>query len=155
MQIIKNRQIVANDWQFIADDQTLPTSGNVTVSLARWQSDAEQIAARSGKTGLRLEPADSIASLAERLTGIELIELNFPVFTDGRPFSHAQLLRDQLAYRGELRAVGHFMTDQVFYLSRVGVDAFAPQNDNQLATALSTLDDFSVSYQNSPYLSNS
>ncbi|MBC8392295.1 MAG: DUF934 domain-containing protein, partial [Deltaproteobacteria bacterium] len=80
---------------------------------------------------------------------IQLIELDFPAFTDGRIFSHAWLLRGRYNYQGEIRATGHFMPDQVFYLSRVGVNAFNLEKTEDLPVALSNLNDFSVNYQKS------
>ena len=80
---------------------------------------------------------------------IQLIELDFPDFADGRLFSHAWLLRGRYNYQGEIRATGHYMPDQVFYLSRVGVNAFNPEKVEDLPVVLSHLNDFTVKYQNS------
>jgi len=41
------------------------------------------------------------------------------------------------------------MPDQVFYLSRVGVNAFSLEKAEDLPLALNTLNDFSVTYQKS------
>jgi uncharacterized protein (DUF934 family) len=41
------------------------------------------------------------------------------------------------------------MPDQVFYLSRVGINAFNLEKTEDLPVALSTLNDFTVTYQNS------
>jgi len=146
MQIIKDRQIVDNTWTYIADDAEL-ANGDITVSLSRWNNDRSQLSTHTGKIGVRVSPADDTRSLAADLDKLNLIEIDFPGFGDGRGFSHARLLRSALNYSGELRAVGKFLPDQVFYLSRVGFDAFQLANDDQLPLALSTLDDFSVHYQ--------
>jgi uncharacterized protein (DUF934 family) len=53
-----------------------------------------------------------------------LIALNFPKFSDGRAFSTARLLREKFGYRGELRAVGNVLSDQIPFMRRVGFDAF-------------------------------
>jgi len=103
----------------------------------------------SGKKGVRIGPADSVEDIAADLKDIQLIELDFPAFADGRIFSHAWLLRGRYNYQGEIRATGHFMRDQVFYLSRVGVNAFSIENTEDLPVALSNLNDFSVNYQKS------
>ncbi|MEQ1638001.1 MAG: DUF934 domain-containing protein [Methylococcales bacterium] len=147
MQLIKDQQIIDDHQQFIADDQALPSQGDITVSLARWQKDRAQLLKMTGKLGVRLEPTDSAEAIADDLPKLALIEVNFPVYTDGRAFSHAQTLSSQYHYQGEIRAVGEFMADQVFYLSRVGVNAFQLPDTQQLSTALSTLKDFSRSYQ--------
>ncbi len=147
MQLIKDQQIIEDQQQFIADDQPLPSQGDITVSLVRWQKDREQLLKTLGKLGVRLEPADATAAIADDLGKLALIEVNFPVYTDGRAFSHARLLRHHYLFQGEIRAVGEFMADQVFYLSRVGVNAFQLPNPEELPVALNTLNDFSQSYQ--------
>jgi hypothetical protein len=73
--------------------------------------------------------------------------VNFPVFTDGRGYSIGRLLRERYGYTGELRAVGDIMQDQLFYLSRVGFDAFLLRADQSVEGAITALDSFSEAYQ--------
>lgn len=146
MQVIKDRQLVENTWTYVADGEAL-ADGDITVSLNRWNEEKPQFKNHQGKVGVRLESDDDVNVLADDVETLPLVELNFPAFTDGRGFSHARLLRDSLNYQGEIRAVGSYMADQAFYMSRVGVNAFAMDNTEELAVALSTLDDFSVKYQ--------
>ena len=148
MQIIKDRKLTENTWQYLADDTQL-TTGNMSVSVVKWQQAQQQLINHEGKLGVRLSPNDSVAVLADQLNKIELVELNFPDFADGRLFSTAWLLRNRYGYEGEIRAIGHFMPDQVFYLSRVGVNAFAPEKAEHLDFILANLNDFSVAYQDS------
>jgi len=96
---------------------------------------------------LRLEPADDPAAFADRLAREERIEVNFPKFTDGRGYSIARLLRERYGYRGELRAVGDVQRDQLYYLSRVGFDAFLLREGEDAQDALAALRDFSEAYQ--------
>ena len=131
MQIIKDKQIVENTYRYLADDENL-SNGNITVSLARWQQEKAQLLSHDGQVGLRLTIEDDVALIADDLNKIALLELNFPAFTDGRLFSRAKLLRIRFGYQGEIRAVGNFMLDQVFYLSKIGVNAFHLNNEEQL-----------------------
>ncbi len=148
MPIIKDQQVSENTWIFVADDAPA-TTGNITVSVKRWLEDKQTLLQHAGKVGIRLTPGDSVADIGGDLPAISLIELDFPVFTDGRAFSQARLLRSRYAYRGEIRAVGHFLADQVFYLHRVGVDAFEINKAEDVEPALSAMHDFSVRYQDS------
>jgi uncharacterized protein (DUF934 family) len=148
MQIIKDRQIIDDNWSFVADDAELK-SGNICVSLARWLKDKQQLLKSNDKIGVRIGPADAVSDIGDDLKEIALIELDFPAFADGRMFSHAWLLRGRYNYQGEIRATGQFMPDQVFYLSRVGVNAFSLEKTEDLPVALSTLNDFTVNYQKS------
>ncbi|MCK4840555.1 MAG: DUF934 domain-containing protein [Methylococcales bacterium] len=146
MKIIKDKQIIEDNWTHIADDAEL-TNGNITVSLSRWNH--EDLNNHQGKVGIRLLPADKVEDITDELNKIPLIVLEFPIFTDGRSFSHARLLRSRFNYKGEIRAIGSYMPDQVFYLSRVGVNAFQLEKPEELAVALSTMNDFTVKYQQS------
>lgn len=73
----------------------------------------------------------------------------FPQFTDGRGYSTARLLRERYGWWGELRAIGDVQRDQLFYLSRVGFDAFELNDGIDLQSALSAFADFSEAYQTS------
>jgi uncharacterized protein (DUF934 family) len=92
-----------------------------------------------------------VASISADLSSFKLIELDFPVFADGRSFSQARLLRSRYGYQAEIRAVGRYMTDQIFYLQRVGVDAFELDNPKDIEHALVASNDFSVRYQASSF----
>jgi uncharacterized protein (DUF934 family) len=148
MQIIKDQEIIENTWSYVEDDAELKT-GDICVSLARWQQDKAQLLNHSGKIGIRIAPADSVADIADDLKHIDLIELNFPAFSDGRAFSQAWMLRGRHHYQGEIRATGQCMPDQVYYLARVGVNAFNFAKPEDLPVALSALNDFTVNYQKS------
>ena len=93
-----------------------------------------------------LEPGEILAPLLEHLDEIPLVMVNFPTFMDDRGFSYGRELRER-GYTGELRAVGHFMRDQLTYLARCGFDAFQMEDESELAGAVESLADFSEYYQ--------
>jgi len=146
MPIIKDKQLIEDSWDFIADNAPI-TTGNISISIERWQAEKQTLINREGLLGLRLNSATDVAEIIADLANFQLIEVDFPVFGDGRAFTQAKLLRSRYGYQGEIRAVGHFMRDQVCYLSKVGVNAFNPADWQDLAGAITSLDDFSVSYQ--------
>ena len=148
MQLVKDKEIVNDTWRYVPDDGDFG-DGDITVSLARWKSDQQSLLNHKGKVGLRLLPSDGVDSIVDDLDNIQLIELEFPDFADGRLFSHAWLLRSRYGYLNEIRAIGHYIPDQVFYLSRVGVNAFLPAKSSDLPFVLANLNDFTVKYQNS------
>jgi uncharacterized protein (DUF934 family) len=96
---------------------------------------------------LRLEPADDLSGIATRLAGISVVEIHFPKFGDGRGYSLARLLRTRYGYQGELRAVGHFTRDHLYFMERVGFDAYELREGEDAEAALAAFRDFSVSYQ--------
>jgi uncharacterized protein (DUF934 family) len=146
MQIIKDKEIINNSWRFIADNDEIK-SGDISFSVSRWKKDKQLLLKHSGRLGIRICPEDSIDDIADDLANLQLIELNFPALADGRLFSHAWLLRERYNYQGEIRATGHFLADQAFYLSRVGVNAFSTEKPEDLPVVLTCLNDFSVTYQ--------
>jgi uncharacterized protein (DUF934 family) len=147
MEIIKNREIVEDGFVHLGDDEPLPDSGNVTVSLARWKAEPDRMRAHPGEVGVRLRPADEPDALVEDLDRIALVAVEFPKFTDGRGYSIARRLRERFGYRGELRATGHVLRDQLFYMHRCGFDAFEIAPGKSVRDALEGLADFSVTYQ--------
>lgn len=127
MPLIKNGRITDEDWAFIENDAPLP-EGKVTVSLARFLEQRDQLIQRNSEIGVRLDPADDPHELADDLERLSLIEVSFPKYVDGRGYSQAQLLRRRLGYEGELRAVGDVLRDQLLNMVRSGFDAVAVSN---------------------------
>ena len=146
MPLIKDRQEVDDVWAFVPDDTPLSPGGCVTVSLGRFRSETEILLARNSNIGVRLEPADDPHELEEHLHRLNLIEISFPKYTDGRGYSQAQLLRRRLGYEGELRAVGHVLRDQILYMNRSGFDAFETERA-ELPSIIEALEEFSAFYQ--------
>lgn len=149
MRIIKDRKIIEDHWRFITDDEEIPQTGDITVSATRWLQDKDTLTKRDGKTGIRIDSTDPIDAIAGDLPEVPLIELNLSMFGDGRSFSQAWLLRNRFNYRGEIRAVGNYLVDQIFYLHRTGVDAFQLDESKNPDVAMAALNDFSVAYQRS------
>lgn len=147
MQIIKNQQIIEDSWQHVEDENDLP-DGRIIVSYDRWKKDRAALLGRKN-SGLGVEvPSDVHADdLGDDVGHFELIALNFPVFRDGRPFSTARLLRDKYGFKGELRATGDVIRDQVFYMHRCGFDSFEIRADRSIEDALEAFNEFSVTYQ--------
>lgn len=81
------------------------------------------------------------------LQGVERIDLHFPKFTDGRAYSQAFWLRKRLNFKGELRATGDVLTDQVLLMSRCGFDTVVLRADQRLQSAQRQLQQFSAFYQ--------
>ena len=148
-QLIKRRALVQDDWRLLDQDSigALPFRGDVIVPLALWTSEREALSFRLGRIGVWLEADADPAALAPDLSRFDVIAVRFASFTDGRGYSLGRLLRERHGYRGELRAVGDVLRDQLCYLARCGFDAFALRADQDPEQALSAFDDFSEAYQ--------
>ena len=138
--LISRGQIVEDDWQPADPDSPAPGTRQI-LTLDQWL-------ARPDKSGhaVQLEPGQAPAPLFDQLDQIPLIAINFPVFTDGRGFSYGRDLREH-GFKGELRACGNFIRDQLSYLQRCGFDAFQMADESLLEESLPSLQDFSESYQ--------
>lgn len=149
-QIIKDNQVVPDTWELLPKDATLDqltNAGDVIVPLAMWLEHAHALKARDGRLGVWLDADEEAESIADDLEHFAVIALNFPVFSDGRNYSNARLLRDRYEYKGELRSIGDVLRDQLFFMHRCGFDAYALREDHDPHAALASLNDFSEVYQ--------
>lgn len=81
------------------------------------------------------------------LEGVARIELNFPKFTDGRAFSQAYLLRRRLDFKGDIRATGDVLVDQLLQMQRTGFSSAVLRADQSLAHAQRQLAHYASFYQ--------
>ncbi len=146
MRVIKDKKIIDDGWDLVDESATIPAAGDVIVSVARWNSDYEVLSQRAGQVGVVLRSDEDPGDIT-RHQELPLIAIDFPKFSDGRGYSHARLLRERFGYKGELRAVGNVLRDQLFYMLRCGIDSFALQAGKDIEGALAAFDEFSVTYQ--------
>lgn len=150
--LIKDNAIIENDWTLMAKPETDAASvevasGNIIVPLSVWLAQKNQLQSRND-IGVWLDSDETAEQLGNDAKQLPLIAVNFPLFMDGRAFSTARLLRERYAFKGELRAIGNLIRDQLCYLRRCGVNAFAFSNpDIKLEEALKSLNDFREYYQ--------
>ena len=102
--------------------------------------------AQSNAAAVRLEPGDEARDLLPHLERLRLIEINFPVYGDGRGYTAARVLREA-GFSGELRAVGDVLVDQLAFMRRCGFDAFAPEAPLDPADAQAAFDRYPEVYQ--------
>ncbi len=149
--IIRNGQIESDTWLVIKADSEgrsiLPDDGDIIVPLSLWQEQAQTLKQRAGKLGIWLNSDESPESIATDLENFQIIAINFPVFMDGRGYSYARLLRERFGYKGEIRAIGDVMQDQLFYMRRCGIDSFTIKEGKDIEEAISGLYPINQSYQ--------
>lgn len=146
-QYLKDGVVTDNSWQLVAaDSETLP-SGDILVPVAFWQENQQLLENHSGSVGVWIDSHQEIEEFAATIAKLPVVAINFPKFVDGRGFSLARLLRERYGYIGEIRAIGHFIRDQLFLMQRCGFNAFQLDSDIDLAAASESLTDFSDSYQ--------
>ncbi len=150
--LIKHNELVKDGWTVLrlkdgetADAVTVP-AGKVIVPLPVWNCQRAALQGRP-ELGLWLASFERAEDIPDDVHRFPVIGVDFHKFTDGRGYTLAYRLRKQLGFKGELRAMGDVLRDQLFYLKRVGFDAFAVREDEDARAALSGFADFSLSYQ--------
>ena len=117
----------ADTWEHLPGNDA-PSGGDFTVSVARWREQRCDLLAHIERTGRRLGIRLSIdtdpATLIDDARHFALIVIEIQNAADGRFFSIAARLREQLHYRGELRVTGEVAPDQLSFMQRCGVNAF-------------------------------
>jgi uncharacterized protein (DUF934 family) len=147
MPIVRDGRIVEDRWVTVADDQKLPDDAPAIVTLSRWQNERATLAHRSVPLGVRLKSSDSAAEIAADLVHFGIVVLEFPKFNDGRAFSSARLLRERYGFKGEVRAAGHIIRDQLLFLVRCGVDSLDATDESWAEKWRIAQGEMSVVYQ--------
>ena len=81
------------------------------------------------------------------LGGIERVDLHFPKFTDGRAYSQAFLIRRRLGFKGEIRATGDVLIDQLVQMKRSGFDSAVLREGVDASDAQRQFERFNAFYQ--------
>jgi uncharacterized protein (DUF934 family) len=150
--LIKNGQVAENTWQLVDMEAGLDsvlgtdTGQQIIVPLAMWLAEKDALSGAGKAIGVWLDSEDDPYVLAEDVGTLPLIALRFPVFRDGRPFSAAAILRERLSFKGELRAIGEVLRDQLYYMQKCGFDSFELAEGVSTEDALRAFADFHTSY---------
>jgi uncharacterized protein (DUF934 family) len=127
MAIIHNGKVVREVWIRLGDEIPQPDSAYL-ITLAQWRERRDALLSAGCDLALQLECDEPPDTIADDLPLFSMVALRFPKFTDGRPFSYARRLKEQMGFGGELRAVGSVLQDQIPFLVRCGFDSLeAPQ----------------------------
>ena len=97
--------------------------------------------------GRVLELTNDVDPREVSLAGIERVDLQFPVFKDGRAFSQAYLLRRRLRFAGEIRATGDVLVDQLPQMQRSGFDSAVLNEPLDVDAARRQLERYPAHYQ--------
>ena len=81
------------------------------------------------------------------LDDVERIDLDFPKFTDGRAYSQAFLLRRRLGFKGDIRATGDVLIDQLVQMERTGFSSAVLRADQDLRDAKRQFERYARYYQ--------
>ena len=141
-QVLKDGVLTDDPFEVIGAEDAI-TDGPVIVSPDRF-ADVDQPGRR---IGLSLANTVDVHTIANLLPRVETVVLHFPKFTDGRAYSQARILRERLNYKGELRATGQVLPDQLAIMIRCGFDAFVLAKGDPVDAWQRAKTTFSGSYQ--------
>jgi uncharacterized protein (DUF934 family) len=142
-QIIRRREVVPDDVSY--PEEPGACGLRPVIPLAQFLS--ARATGQAVGDAILVAPADEVEPLAEHLSALTLIVIDFPKLGEGRGYSQARLLRQRLHYHGELRARGVLKRDQLLFLARCGFDSFQLDADENPQAALAGFSTFSVAYQ--------
>lgn len=147
MPLLKNNTLISDTWIHAGADGELPNAGDVIVPFcpyaegmgkpvaARWQARRAARQCRSRRGALDVP--------AEAFRHHPALPL---AFNDGRAYSIARQLRE-MGYRGELRATGNVLPDQLQLMLQVGFDTFDIGERFPLSTWQQASRQMSLAYQ--------
>jgi uncharacterized protein (DUF934 family) len=147
--------VVANVWSLVRDEAEasalLDKIGGfgppMIVPAASYLAAAQTRPESVLGVGVWIAPDADFESYARALSAAPLIAIDFPSFRDGRGLSIGFVLRTRFGYRGELRAIGDVLRDQLENMRRCGFDSFAVRADKSITDALKGFSEISVRYQ--------
>ena len=150
--LIKKGSVVQDEWTLLRE-ATSPEvfevlqGRDIIVPIKFWNLYKTEMEDYSGNITVWLDSNEFIEEVKGDPHKFPLIALNFPVFSDGRPYTVARELRQNLKYRGEIRAIGDVLRDQIFYMSQCGFDSFLIRHDQDPHSCIGALKDFTTNYQ--------
>jgi uncharacterized protein (DUF934 family) len=149
LRVIKDNRIIEDEWQRLKEIDVVDElpEGKVIMPFTYWQANRDRLIAQNKKYAVCINGDVETEEVVKDMEHFELIALDFPVFTDGRSYSHARLLRERYGYTGELRAVGDVLRDQLFFMQRCGIDSYQVREDENIEDALNAFTELSVKYQ--------
>ncbi|MEE2690483.1 MAG: DUF934 domain-containing protein [Pseudomonadota bacterium] len=106
----------------------------------------EGVRPEAGRFALVLPNDAGLEEVAATLDRFAAVVLQFPAFKDGRAYSQARLLRERYGYRGEIRARGDVLRDQILFMARAGFDGFEV-GEEQAEAFTEALSEFAYFYQ--------
>lgn len=159
--ILRRREVVEDDWRYLGevdageigaadapDNARFAGTAAVVVPFAEFRNNIAKWRDYRGRLGVRLSPADAAEDLAEDVHRLSLVAAEFPSAGEGRGYTQGRLLRSRFQFKGELRAVGAGVKqDLLFIMSRCGFDSFELASGQKVDEALGALDRYSVAYQ--------
>ena len=150
--LINKNAVIDNPWTVMKastgpDILQVVAGKNFIVPLQFWKLYQEELDEYDGNIAVWLDSDEDPEQITGEVGSLPLIALNFPVFSDGRSYTNARELRQKYAFKGEVRAIGDVLRDQLYYMSQCGFDTFEIRHDQETELCLDAFKDFETGYQ--------
>lgn len=120
MPLINSRgQVIEDGWSYPDAERNEQLQARCVVPFETL-SHAESSEASEGPLGVLAGAGIVAEQLAPFLEKVDLVVIEFPKFRDGRGFTVARALRGRHGFRGDIRAIGHILPDQLAALTQCG-----------------------------------
>ena len=129
LSLFKDGKFVADPFRAWAEGDDVASVRYTHIPLPVFLANREAVLANPHPLGLLVVPGDNIELARADLGRFASVAVSFPGFTDGRGYSTARLLAERYGYKGELRAVGDVLADQVPLMRRCGITAFVVKHE--------------------------
>jgi uncharacterized protein (DUF934 family) len=142
MQIIKNRRLAQNHWRYdylLGEINLLPDS---IISYQDWRTLSQTQAVKC--QGIAIFPEDVVDYADTKLLQLQIINIIFPSFNEGRGYTQAKRLRNH-GYEGELRAIGAYQ-DNLLLMEQVGFNAFDLAKSENIDKALGAFSELCIAF---------
>lgn len=147
MRLLKNGEIFDDTWIELDDDETPPQGADIIVTADRLAAEFKTLMLHNGQLAVALPNDRSVDEIADFLDALDAVVLDFPSFADGRAYSQARQLRGRQGFRGELRAAGNVLPDQLAFMRQCGLDTFEVHDRFDLAVWQRAATAMTVTYQ--------
>ncbi len=144
--LINHTSTLEDNWVFLETIESNVPTGNVIIPGSYWLENKEALASRQD-IGIWLDSDAEPESFIPEITNLPLIAIDFPAFANGRGYSLARLVKERSQFKGELRAIGDVLLDQIYFMKRCGFDSFLLKEGLSAEKALDYLSTFSDPYQ--------
>jgi phosphoadenosine phosphosulfate reductase len=129
LNLFKDGKFIADPFHPWAEGDDAGSVSYKHIPLAVFLENRDAVLANPHPVGLLVSPGDNVELVQGDLDRFPSIAINFPAYTDGRGYSSARLLTERYGYKGELRAVGDVLHDQIQLMRRCGITAFVVKHE--------------------------
>jgi phosphoadenosine phosphosulfate reductase len=122
--LFKDGQFIADPFRAWADGDDAGSVRYTHIPLKVFLANRDAVLFNPHPNGLLIQSDDVIEDVVADLGRFVSIALDFPKFSDGRGYTTARLATERYHYKGELRAIGDVLMDQLTLMRRCGINAF-------------------------------